>query len=118
MQRDSYLEKVKCSYFSKIRPLENKNNKAVFPRATSQFIEAMGNGHTIDSMRKNLNDLLNSEFDSYFDDLIDKKVLISNHDNPLIYRLNHNSVMVYWILGIGVIMNFLWEMRRILDKSL
>lgn len=109
MPKNMFLDKVKEVYFSKNEPLQNKENKLLFPRATNQFVKSINNGHTIDSMRQNLNDFLDSEFGDYFNDLEDKKVLIPNGDNPPSYRLNHNSVMVYWIIGVGIILSFLWK---------
>ncbi len=109
MPKNTFLEKVKEVYFLKNEPLQNKENKLLFPRATNQFIESINNGHNIDSMRQNLNDFLDSEFGDYFNDLEDKKVLIPNGDNPPSYRLNHNSAWVYWIIGVGIILSFLWK---------
>ncbi len=113
VQKNSFFERVKNIYFSKDDPLNDKNNLAVFPKATKNFNDSLANGHNIDSMKNNLGDFLKSEFDDYFDDLVDKKVLIPNTDNPPAYRLNHNSAMVYWIIGVGIILSFLWELFEI-----
>lgn len=116
MPNNIFFEKVKEVYFSKNNYLQNKENKFLFPRATNQFINSINNGHTIDSMKNDLN-FLETEFNDYFNDLKDKKVLIPNKDNPSAYRLNHNSAMVYWIIGVGVIFSFLWKLFEIFSSK-
>lgn len=117
MSRDSFCEGVENAYFQELRPLESRRNKAVFPRATKQFIESVRNGHTPASMRDNLG-FLQSEFGDYFDDLVDKKVLISDNDNPPAFRLNHNSAMVYWVVGLGIFCGFVWKVAKIFFQKL
>lgn len=112
MPKEIFYERIKESYFQETDPLESKRNKTIFPRATTQFEESIENEHTLASMEGNL-DFLRTEFDSYFDDLVGKDVLISNNDNPPAFRLNHNSAMVYWIVGFGIISGFVWQVIKI-----
>lgn len=111
MPKDAFYERTKSVYFQEPSPLESKRNKAIFPRATRQFNESVENGHTLVSMQNNL-DFLRAEFDDYFDDLADKKILIPNNDRPSSFRLNHNSAMVYWIIALGIFVGFVWQIAK------
>ncbi|GEM_PF-6535698 len=111
MPKDAFYERTRDTFFQESNPLESKRNKAIFPRATRQFSEAIENRHTFDSMRNNL-DFLRAEFDDYFDDLVDRKVLASNSDRPPSFRLNYNSAMVYWIIGLGIFVGFIWRIAK------
>jgi len=112
MPRNIFYERIKDIYFQEQSPLESRCNKVVFPRATRQFNESVKSGHTLDSMKRNL-DFLKAEFDSYFDDLVDKNVLISNNDRPPSFRLNYNSAMVYWIIGLGTFIGLVWQIVKL-----
>lgn len=111
MPRDAFYERVKNVYFQESNPLESKRNQAIFPRATRQFNDSIQNGHTIESMRNNL-DFLRAEFDDYFDNLVDRNILISNNNNLPSFRLNHNSAMVYWVIGLGIFAGFVWQIVK------
>lgn len=95
VSRNWLYRRVVWDYFGKINPLEDKENIATFPWATSNFKKAAKNGHNLESMENNL-DFLKKEYDSYFEELLDKGVIKENKDTPPQYFLNRNSPRVYW----------------------
>jgi len=112
MQRKSLYQKIVNYYFSKDNPLENKENKILFPIATKQFEDAIKSGRNLDSIKHNL-DFLQREFGDYFDQLVQEKVLMPDNDYPPSYSLNHNSSRVYWIIIVMGFATLLWYIVKI-----
>lgn len=109
ISRNQLYKKIVRDYFSKNSPLNNKENIAAFPWATKNFKDSIKNGHTLESMENNL-EFLKKEFDSYFEELLERKIIKADDDisSPQ-YFLNRTSPMVYWELGILNFTKFLWN---------
>lgn len=108
LQKVALYGGIKNQFFSKTDPLNDGENRAIFPVAVAQFKEALTNGHRIESMKRDL-DFLQREFDSYFEELVQDRVLLANKSYPPSYRLNHKSSRVYWALGLMAATAFIWK---------
>lgn len=108
LSKNQIYKKIVRNYFVKQNPLEDKENQATFPWGTKEFKNSIKNGHSLESMESNL-EFLKKEFDSYFEELLERKIIKENNDIPPQYFLNRNSHMVYWEIAALDIGKFFWE---------
>ena len=111
LSKNQIYKKIVRDYFVRQNPLGDKENQATFPWGTKEFKNSEKNGHNLESMEGNL-DFLQKEFDSYFEELLERSILKERQDSPLQYFLSRTSPVVYYEIAILNLGKFIWSITN------
>lgn len=108
LQKDFIILKLNNYFWDKSKGIDGFYNKIIYKKQIAQLNDAMKkNGHTIESCRKNLAEILNNRTEELITRLIIKDMLRTDNDNPPSYYIRSIAVLDFWELFKWIILYIL-----------
>ncbi len=109
LQKRSLVERLNGYFWDRSNGLDGYWNKRIYRNQIRVFISVIENkSHTIDSVRKNLADILNKRTEEIITQLIDQDILRADDNKPPSYRVVTASTFRFIVVFRWMIINVLF----------